>query len=264
MAGVNLALPGQHIEVTRASANNPPGNTTAAIWTGPTGYPSGGAAPSSGVGGDVPTKATAGALPFVNPASGNTYLGRGVVRQAAFVPQNYVSCVLYDRLWHNSGISSTLTSGQTITSVALTRPNANGDSAEAWWQVYVLMGAGTPTVTLAYTNQVGTTRTTGTSGALSTAMTIDRTGPFQLDLGDTGVRSIQTWTASATFTSGTIGLVIRRQVACLIASDDNSTVRYDAVSLAMPRIYDSACLELLHYFVGNTATPFLTFSLIQG
>lgn len=258
--GINDALPGQQ-GIWRKSM----GGTSGVPWSSwlLAGSPGQGVAPSSGLGGDVPTKATTGTFNFVNPASGNTYLGR-MVPTINMLSTIGAMVMVYDRLWHNSGISSTSTGAQTINSVALTRPDANGVNAEAWWEVYVVMGAGTPTVTLAYTDSNSNVRTDGSSGALATTLAVGRCGAFQLHAGDTGVKSIQTWTASATFTSGTIGLVIRRMVTC-VSLYAPAQAQLDALALGLPRVYDDACLELLCFPVGgNTVETYATLSLIQG
>jgi hypothetical protein len=127
------------------------------------------------------------------------------------------------------------------------------------------MGAGTPTVTLAYTDQDGNTETTGTSGALGSAMANGRTNPFTLAEGDTGVASIQTWTASATFTSGTIGLVIRRLVCLKEFPDLTRPAIHDALSVGLPRVYDDACLEVLLRVTANSPiNGSLSMHLVQG
>ena len=207
------------------------------------GEPGTGVIPSSGLSGDIPTTATPGSFIFVNPAAGeNTYVAAIDYTTAQ---TGSATIALYDRLWHNSGIDRTLTTAQTINSVALTRPDATGDNAEAWWEVYVAMGTGTPTVTLGYTNDVGTAGRVGSSLALPASMPIGRTAPFTLQSGDHGVRSIQSWQGSATFgTVGTIGLVIRRLVAVAPMTFPGQQ-RVDAFSLGLPRVFDDACLEVI-------------------
>jgi hypothetical protein len=261
IAGVNAALPGQAWMFQKTVASLFGGG-----WFSPwtfVGLPGQGVAPSSGLAGDIPTDATVGAPRFTNPASGNTYLARAT---ATLGQSSSVSTVVavYDRLWHNSGINVTVATAQTINSVALTRPDANGVNVEAWWEVYVIMGAGTPTVTLAYTDSGGNVRTDGSSGALATTMIVGRCGQFQLHAGDLGVKSIQTWTASATFTSGTIGLVMRRMVT-MLAVRMGVPVPGDALACGLPRVYDDACLEVLLF--PNTSNQFtgnIDCSLIQG
>lgn len=266
LAGVNTALPGQRWRWLKSALLT--NGSWLSEWT-IAGSPGQGVAPSSGLAGDVPTKATTGAPNFVNPSGANTYLGPITANVLMPSTPAYLTMALYDRLWHNSGINVTITTGQTVSAndagaVHLTRPDANGAMVEAWYEVYVVMGAGTPTVTLAYTDQDGNAETTGSSGALATTMGVGRTGQFQLATGDTGVRSIQTWTANATFTSGTIGLVLRRLVTSILLRLNDPTT-YDAIGVGLPRVYDDACLETLWYpATGNTPSGVIEFSLIQG
>jgi hypothetical protein len=204
--------------------------------------PGAGANSSSGVAGDVPTATTAGALPFSNVS--NTYLAR-------FSAYGTVAgqLLLYDRLWQNSGLSPTTLTGQTVQAstpvVPLTRPDAAGAAAEAWMQVYGVLGAGSTAPTITYTNQSATGSKTGTlQGFVATAAT-NRCFPFALAAGDTGVSSIQTYTNGATMTSGTFGLIIRRLLAALPINVADGGSVLDPIQGGLPRIYDSACLELI-------------------
>ncbi len=217
-------------------------------WT-VAGLPGQGVAPSSGLAGDVPTDATTGSFPFTNPTSGDLYLARMHVRDS-FAGHSYQYLTVYDRLWHNSGIGVTTLTAQTVNSVALTRPNSNGDTAELWWEVYATMGSGTPTWTASYTNSAGTSGRTATSSVMATTNPVGRTGPFNLDSGDTGVRSVQSVTISATHTSGTQGLVIRRPVTS-IRQFSYKTLRVDPLTLGLPRISNDACLELIWHTLSN-------------
>jgi hypothetical protein len=212
------------------------------------GQPGAASNPSSGVAGDVPTKATAGAIPFDNPTSDYLYLAR-MAGSATVAGTLY----LYDRLWHNSGLSVTSTSSQGVNSVALTRPDNLGIDVEAWWQTYATMGSGTPTLTLTYTNQDGVGSRSGTAIIPLTAMTAGRTGQFQLQAGDTGVRSIQSYQASATMTSGTFGLVLRRRITSIACAFADVAEAADAFRLGLPEIPTNACLEIL-YFSSSTGS----------
>jgi hypothetical protein len=261
LAQVNAALPGQTLLFLKsvATAN---ANVWYSPWLQSGGLPAAGAIPSSGLAGDIPTDATAGAPLFVSPTSGNTYLARLAV-QSSGLNTGYPTLAVYDRLWHNSGINVTITTPQTINSVALTRPSSAGDGAEVWLDNYVAVGSTTPVVTLAYTNSAGTGSRTAT--VVSTLVSgINTTRPFTLTAGDTGVRSIQTYTANATFTSGTIGLVLRRQLTMLPVTHGVLTV-VDAIGLGLPRVYDDACLEILWMSnQGSGLTENAVLSLIQG
>lgn len=259
MAQVITALPGQRLRFRKSITT--PSSGWGSGWAG-SGFPAAGADPSSGLSGDVPTIATTGALPLVNAGSGALALARA---QASYDQVGATMILLlYDRLWHNSGINATITTSQTINSVALTRPDANGANVEAWWHVYATMGAGTPNVTLTYTDQDGNTGNTTTSGVLATAMATHRTGPFPLAAGDTGVRSIQSWQADATFTSGTIGLILRRRLA-EIPIYANADAVQDALRCVLASIPTNACLELVAY--SNTGSSHILtgeFDVIEG
>jgi hypothetical protein len=257
MDGLVASFPGQLKSLYKTFTPQSLGFYTSLLTL--TGIPGAGVAPSSGLAGDVPSDATAGAIPFTNPGSGNTYLGK-----FAGAGNQLGTLSLYDRLWHNSGVSATSTSAQTINSVALTRPDANGEGVEAWFQIYATMGSGTPTLTISYTNQDGTSGRTGTSATVTT-MAVGRTGPFTLESGDTGVRSIQSLTLSATMSSGTIGLVLRRRIASVVVPVAGSGDVFDIFELGMPQIYNDACLEFV--WLAGAAGATLLFSevaLVQG
>jgi hypothetical protein len=170
--------------------------------------------------------------------------------------------LIYDRLWHNAVAVGS--GAQAISMSALTR-YTTGAGVEAWWETYNTMGAGTPTVTLSYTDQDGNAETTGSSGALSTTMATGRTGMFTLAAGDTGVRAITGWNASATFSSGTIGAVLRRRIATIPFGGGTEPIQLGPVSVGLPQIQDDACLEFLMFQNGSgSIIVHGTIHLIQG
>jgi hypothetical protein len=260
MAQVTAKLPGQRYSFVKNASTTPGGWSS--LWR-LTGLPAQAAIPSSGLAGDIPTRATVGAFPIINAAGGSDlYLAR--ISGANGLGNSTAEVILYDRLWHNSGISATAVTSQTINSVALTRPDALGGQVEAWWTVYATMGAGTPTVTIGYTNQDGTAGRTGTSGVLATTMATERSGPFQLQSGDTGVRSIQTWQADATFSSGTIGLVLRRRLASINLGVTQDSVQ-TPLECALARIPTDACLELVTMASTSSSMPTIgELNIIEG
>ena len=260
------ALPGQEYKFykTRSASS---GNIFISMWGGGS-APAAGADPSSGLAGDIPTSATTGAIPFVDPASGNTYLGRLEIASLAAGALSY-PLIIYDRLWHNSGIVVTTTGAQTVNSTALTRPDANGEDAEVWLHVYSATGAGAATPTISYTNPAGTAGRTGTCIGYAASAATNRCFPFQLASGDTGVKSIESITLGTSLTSGTVGLIIRRKVA-MVSVQPSSAVYpsaqiYDAIALGMPRVYDDACLEFVTYPPSTTGAIVAgTINLING
>lgn len=156
-----------------------------------------------------------GQIPWTNPVSGNSYLARfaGSCTQAC-------TMVLADRIWHNGGYTITSTSAQNSTTPTWpARDNAgstNGVGILLGLEISSGTGAGTPTITIGYTNQSGTASRSATNVLATVASSA--AGSFYmigLQAGDTGVRSVQSLTLSATWTSGTMNLVAYRPLAWL-------------------------------------------------
>ncbi len=224
------------------------------------GLPGAGVAPSSGVAGDVPTKNTAGAIPFTNPAFGINYLAK-----LAHSPNVAGVLMVYDRLWHNSGLSTTLLTAQTVNSVALPARcpvagdpsgetfDTNGLGAEPWLDVSTVLGAGATAPSISYTNEQGVAGRTGTLLGFAATAAVGRAFPFGLAAGDRGVRSIQTYTNGATMTSGAFHLVLRRRLASIVVSTANIGAALDWAAIGLPGFPADACLEFLWIPSATTA-----------
>lgn len=233
--------PPQHIQKAAA-----PGVGVAARFWSPfyaAGQPGAAAAPAPGVAGAALTS-YAGQIPFVNGAA-DQYLARFAANS------NFVGTLLLcDRLWHNSGLSVTLTTAQTVNSVAWPARDANasinGEGVYIGLEVSTIMGAGAPTLSIGYTNQAGTAGKIG-NGRLTvvTASMVGSFYDFSLAAGDTGVRSIQTYTASATMTSGAIHLVAYRVLARVAVPVAGAEYAIDALTSGMPKLHDNTVPFLL-------------------
>lgn len=199
-----------------------------------------------------------GQIPRWNPASGNAYLHRLTARAT----QPGV-LMLLDRLWHNGGITITSNTAQTVNSATLPSrcptsgtddtPSTNGHGVLAALEVSANVGAGTPTLTLSYTNSAGTSGRTATN-ILATAASpiVGATYFFGLQAGDAGIRSIQTYTQSATWTSGTVNLSMFRILAELEVTAAHVGSAIDFLTGGAPRLYDGTVPWLV--FVPNTTT----------
>lgn len=214
------------------------------------GNPGAAAAPSPGVAGAALTS-YAGQLIFGNPAAGNAYLAR--FSATAGVTGQLLLC---DRLWHNSGMSPTNLSAQTINSATWpardANNSANGDGVLVGVEVSATMGSGTPTLTMTYTNQAGTASRTATN-ILATAASVPVGSffPMGLQAGDSGVRSIQDFTLSVTWTSGTFHLVAYRVLARVDIALAYVPGAIDAVTGGMPKAWADTVPFLL--FIPSTA-----------
>lgn len=215
------------------------------------GIPGAGVAPTPGIGGEVLTTLS-GQIPFSNPVSGETRLAKfgGMATQAGRL-------LLCDRLWQNSGITITSTSEQAFTgSATIPARDANGlatgDQVYAGVEVSSATGAGTPTLTLKYTNQAGTTGQTATNYVSTVASSIAGTFyPIGLAAGDTGIQKAESLTLSATWTSGTIHVVLYR-VICELDLQAQIPNSVDYLSSGFPKLHNNSVPFLV--FVPNTTT----------
>lgn len=219
------------------------------------GRPGAAVAPSPGLGGAALTT-YAGQIPWTNPPGGAlSYLARFAAN-----PTQAGTLLLCDRLWHNSGISVTATTAQTVNSVAWPARDrtgaTDGNSVLIGAEVSTVMGAGTPTWTMGYTNHAGTAGRTVTTAAQSATMAVGSFIPIPLAAGDTGVRSIQTWQQSATMTSGAYHLVAYRVLATLPVPLANAGAAMDPLTSGFVRLYDNTVPFLLFLPAATTATTF--------
>lgn len=220
------------------------------------GMPGAAVAPTPGLAGAALTTYN-GQLPFTNPASGNSYLAR-LSAQATIAGQ----LLLCDRLWHNSGFTITSTGSQTVNSATWPARSADGTTNGAGVllgvEISTATGSGTPTITVSYTNSANQGSKSGTNTVATAASSaIGAFYPIGLAAGDVGVRSVQSLTLSATWTSGTMHLVAYRPLARLDlgALTPNSL---DAITGGMPRLFDNSVPFLI--FIPSTTTA----SVITG
>lgn len=215
------------------------------------GIPGAAAAPTPGVAGAALTT-YAGQLPFSNPVSGNSYLAR--LAAQASIPGQLLLC---DRLWHNSGLGMTLGGAQSVNSVAWPARSAdgtaNGEGVLIGVEVTATTGAGTPSFTMLYTNQAGATGKTGAGILAGVASSpVGAFYPLGLAAGDSGVRSVFSFTLSQTWTSGAISLVAYRVLARLDLTGANTPNSLDAITGGMPRMFDNSVPFLL--FIPSAVT----------
>lgn len=204
-----------------------------------------------------------GAIPHFNPSSGNAYLDyfEAMATQAGRI-------LLLDRMWHNGGYTITSTAAQNSTTPTWPSrcptsgtddtPATTGRGVMLALEISAATGAGTPTITISYTNQAGTASRTATNVIATVATSaIGATYFIGLQAGDTGVRSVQSLTLSATWTSGTMNLVAYR----LLGSMPLQALAANSISPlkgAGSRLYNGVVPWMV--FVPNTTTA----SVISG
>lgn len=199
-----------------------------------------------------------GQLLHTNPSSGNSYIHR----LAANATQAGMLLVL-DRLWHNGGYTITSTSAQNSTtptwpsrcptSATDWTPSTNGYGVMLACEISAATGAGTPTITASYTNESGTASRTATNIINTVASSaIGATYFLGLQAGDEGVRSLQSVTLSATWTSGTMNMVAYRMLAALELPGAFIPNAIDFLTGGGVRLYDGVVPWLV--FIPNTTT----------
>jgi hypothetical protein len=193
-----------------------------------------------------------GQIPHTDPGSGNAYLAR-------FVAGTSIAgkLLLCDRLWHNGGYTITSTSAQNSTTPTWPARDedgsTNGKGVLLGVEVSVATGAGTPTLTVAYTNSAGTASRSATNTFATVASSAAGAFyPIGLQAGDLGVRSVQSLTLSLSWTSGTINMVAYRVLADLDLPGAFIGQSIDALTGGLPQLYNGTVPFLI--FIPNTTT----------
>lgn len=216
------------------------------------GMPAGGATPTVG---EIPTRTTAGAVPFSAPGGARD---KHLI-SAAIAPLVAGVFVLYDRLFHIGGLSGVVTTAQTVQGTtptpALTR-NTGGAGNFAFYEVYSLLGTTSTTLTMTYTDQDGNTGRTSAINIGATGFREEtRAQRIPLAAGDSGIRAIASVQLTAsTGTAGNFGITIARPLAVIpVGSAGVMGWRDYTTGLpGIPMIDPNACLSLL--FIPGTAT----------
>lgn len=210
--------------------------------------------PTPGLAGEALTSHPA-QIPFPNAGVGlNTYLARLMAQTAT--PGQVLLC---DRLWQNSGITITSTGSQTINSVAFPARDDNkstdGLGVLVGVEVSAATGSGTPNLTIGYTNSAGTSgRTALQIGTTVASSALGAFYPINLQSGDSGVRSIQTYQQSASWTSGTVHLVAYRVLARLAIPLASAAYSMDLITGGQPKAWNDSVPFLMFLPTTTTAT----------
>ena len=186
---------------------------------------------------------------------------------------------LVDVLGYYPITTVTTTTAQTLNNTVTLPRYADGAGVRAYLVARATCGAGTPSITINYTNQAGVAGKVNpvTVTAVATAVaghivnsdpTANHYGCFiPLAAGDSGIQSIQSITLSATMTSGSLALVLCRPLTSLpitvlgVQSERNLLNQLPS----MPRIFDGANLNFLlftgaAYAAGGNITGYCEFA----
>jgi hypothetical protein len=210
----------------------------------------------NGVNIDGSSATFAGLFGFQNPGSGAMYL-----RDANLSASVACGLRIWDLLWYNTGFTITTTTAQAITQPTLPARDINGttNGEGVYAALYIsatLGNAAVSNTTLQYTNSAGVAGRTATIVSVTAAASIGQMFIFQLQAGDTGIRSTQSLTLGTSYVSGTVNLFLYRQVASIAALAINSGASassQQSKNLDL-RLYNGTALAVIQLASATTAT----------
>lgn len=225
-------------------------------WALNPGYPGAWSPGTDGVNGRVTDGSggadDGGALPYVDAASGANYL-------VGFSGSSTVACrmAVFDVLWVNDALDPTDTMAQAIVSPTWPARDTNGATAGHGIQVGILVttatgqGGALTDITLEYTNSAGTAERTATMASFPATATAGTVVWFELEGGDSGVRSIEGITIGTTMSSGAISLIAARKLAAFPVGVANVGGKADLGDGV--RLYNGTCMLLMARLSATTA-----------
>lgn len=227
------------------------------------GNPVAGAAASAAPGGTVPTDATTGAYPFVNPTGGDT---QHLVRADVIATIGGNTLLLYDRIFavaknmNSTGIEA-------VTGVPTRYQSTTSGDADYAGGNFLFFECGTALAatahnwtTCTYTDQSGNTGATLPSLTGNSANISNRldhpTGQWFAPLAsdDQGILALTQLQLSAAVATGACDAVIGHPIAFLPAPVGNLGFILDGINSAfnLVRIFDDACLSFLEILKPST------------
>lgn len=219
------------------------------------GTPRAGATPASGLSGGVCSNTTQGALSFPTP-SGATGYHYGMVPILTSGSAGDV-VRLIDRVWQNSGIVVTTTTAQTVNSVAFPARDLNNSTNGDGYRIALEVSAATTNGAAISGVQVSYTNSDGVSGRVATLASNNASSgfpatatagsflEFALQAGDVGVRSIQSITLGTSLVTGTVHLVVYRNIQEITTEAGTGAKATDWQSVGLPKRSGSECLQML-------------------
>lgn len=229
------------------------------------GRPGAAAAPTPGLAGAALSSTSAqvaGQLPFFDPVSGESKLAKlGCTAALAG------TLLLCDRLWHNSGFTSTTTTAQTVNSA--TWPARDVDGATTGNDVMIGLEVSTATTngsavsncTLSYDDLSGAGKTATTAYNIPATAVAGTFVPFNLAAGDAGVQQVNSLTLGTSLGTGVVHLVAYRVLDRIVVPGSGLGSNHDAISTGFKRMWDGTVPFLLW---NPTATTSLFLSGFMG
>lgn len=178
--------------------------------------------------------------------------------------------MLYDRLTHMGGLNGTLLTAQTVNldvSAPITAGRTRANEVEYFVEIYTDIGTTAANLTVTYTDVNNVAAKTVVLTGFSGASPLNRSGRCLQIVPADGIQiqSIQSVTLSASTTvAGSFGITARK-LLCSVGqlSANILSPSVDAISIGIPEIKDTACLELL-VLPSTTSTGIIYGDLVWG
>lgn len=217
---------------------------------------------------DGTTAADYGCIPIINPSVGANYLTE--LQLAAGVNHSHL---FFDVLWVNTGLVVTTTTAQTVTMGALPARDVNGTTNGEGCMIAMLFTAASTAASIITNTTVSYTNSDGVAGRTANIMGIVGSQIpatpvigtliwFNLQAGDRGVRSIQSVTLGTSLVTGSVSMMITRDIATIGTTIPNVTAQ-KIIGTPGIRLYNSTCMLHCALTAATTATFFSGELVIQ-
>lgn len=249
----------QKIFFTKNSLGTTAAQKSMDLWQA-SGQPAAGTFGTSGTARTI-TNSSTGAMAYTNASGGRTM---ALLSMGGFSTISIGTILLYDRLAEYP-FTGTTTSAS-FTTVALPARDVNGatsgEGIMMMLESYSATATAAVTVTPTYTNQGGTgSHTNAFTSQATSALAGGIANPVgqmwvPLQAGDTGVRTIESYTLGASLLAANMSFTLIRPLAFLPIMVQNVWIERDMVMQIanMPKLFDGTAFGL-SMFCNNTTTP---------
>lgn len=236
--------------------------------------PATGAAAGAAPGGTVPTSASAGALGFTNPPSGDLMYVTG-----ADISQNAApnSLLLYSRIFAVA-VNPNTVAAQSVTGVPTLYQNTTGGAADSiagnfmFFDTNVALAATAHNITFTYRDQANNVAevapvVAGLSGCIDNRLNQAAGTWFNpLNGADTGIKVLTDVTMSAAVATGAFDAVIGHPHCWMVLPSSSIVTPFDWVfqRFAPSRVFNDACLALLEVNKGTTTNTNYTGTIMAA